>query len=110
MSSLVRDPHCNVLATHLGVTTEAALAAKSEGCQPNYFGLGLRLGLRPGHTATEKRETRNEKRETRNRTELMSVLQVPHQALPGDPLLGVADVCVTGPSSSSSRRSTIGSG
>ena len=28
----------------------------------------------------------------------MSVLQVPHQALPGDPLLGAADVCVTGPS------------
>ena len=25
--------------------TEAAPAAKSEGCQPNHFGLGLRLGL-----------------------------------------------------------------
>ena len=28
--------------------TEAAPAAKSEGCQPHHFGLGLRLGLRLG--------------------------------------------------------------
>ena len=31
------------------IQSEAAPSAKSEGCQPNYFGLGLRLGLGLGY-------------------------------------------------------------
>ena len=34
---------------YLLVDAEAAPAAKSEGCQPNYFGLGLRLRLGLGY-------------------------------------------------------------
>ena len=34
--------------------TEAAPAAKSEGCQPNHFGLGLKLWLGLGYGLTGK--------------------------------------------------------
>ena len=34
-----------VSETEADIESEAAPAAKSEGCQPNHFGLGLRLGL-----------------------------------------------------------------
>ena len=37
-----------IIVLELGQMAEVAPAAKSERCQPNHFGLGLRLGLELG--------------------------------------------------------------